>query len=114
MPSIDVSSYSQAFAANGSASGSIQVADSSGFYVGCIGYLWRNDAGARVMIVAIPDATHVQVRIIADDNEGQQIQQRYGAPSDLTGWTTALASKISMPAQLAKVEIQNVRKALNV
>jgi hypothetical protein len=115
MPSIDVPQFSQVFAVDGGVSGSIQVAASAGFYVGCIAYLSRDsNPGARCIIVDLPDATHVGVRIVADDNENQQQLQRYGARSDLTGWTTALNSKISMPAQLARVEPQTVKPALNV
>ena len=104
MPNIEVKQFSQAFAVNGTTTGYVQVGDSSGFFVGCIGYLSRTDAGVRVVITDIPDSTHVGVRIIADDNENQQPLQRYGARSDLTGWTVAKASTLSMPQQLAHVE----------
>ncbi len=104
MPNIDAPAYSQDFAADGTTSGSIQVADSTGFYVGTIGYLVRSDAGARVVIVSIPDTTHVVVRIVADDNEQQAAVQRYGGHSNLTGWTVAKGSRLSMPSQLAHVE----------
>lgn len=104
MPSIDVPQVTAAFAADGGPSGSIQVASSAGFYPGCIAYLIRSDANARVIIVSIPDGTHVRVRIIADDNEQQQSKQIYGGTSDLTGWTVVKSSKLSMPAQLARVE----------
>jgi hypothetical protein len=101
---IEVPEFSQAFAADGGTSGSIQVADSSGFYVGCIAYLRRTDANARVIIVSIPDATHVGVRIIGDVDNERVRYQVYGAQSDLTGWTTAKGSRISMPQQLAQIE----------
>lgn len=101
---IDVPQVTAAFAADGSATGSIQVSSSAGFYPGCIAFLRRSDAGARVIIVDVPDATHVVVRVIADDNEQQQAIQIYGGHSDLTGWTTAKTSKITMPPQLARVE----------
>jgi hypothetical protein len=104
MPSIDVPQVIAAFAVDGGASGSIQVASSAGFFPGCIAYLWRNDLQARCIIVEVPDATHVRVRIIADDNEDQQKIQIYGGTSNLTGWTVAKASKLTMPAQLARVE----------
>lgn len=101
---IDVPQVTAAFAADGGASGSIQVASSTGFFPGCIAYLRRTDANARVIIVDVPDSTHVKVRIIADDNEQQLPLQIYGGTSDLTGWTIAKSSKITMPAQLARVE----------
>lgn len=101
---IEAPAVSAAFAANGGATGSIQVASSAGFFPGCIAFLWRNDLQARCIIVDVPDATHVKVRIIADDNEQQQPKQIYGGTSDLTGWTVVKTSKITMPAQLARVE----------
>jgi hypothetical protein len=104
MPSIAVPAFWQDFAANGDSTGKIQVSDSSGFFVGCIGYIQRDDAEARVIIVAVPDSTHVQVRIIADDNEQQAPLQRYGGFSDLTGWTTAKHSRVSMEDQIARVD----------
>lgn len=104
MPSIYVNSFSQDFAADGDATGKAQVSDSSGFYVGAIGYLVRDDAGARVIIVAVPDSTHVQLRIVADDNEQQAALQRYGGFSDLTGWTTAKHTRLGMEDQVVRVE----------
>ena len=104
MPSVHAPDYAQDFTGNGDGTGSVQVADSTGFYVGCIGYLSRSDANARVVIVALPDSTHAVVRIIPDDNEQQQAVQRYGGHSDLTGWTVAKGSRLSMPAQVAHVE----------
>lgn len=115
MPSIEVQDFAQDFAANGGTSGNIQVADSSGFYVGALGFLVRDDAGARVVIVAVPDSTHVTVRIVADDNEQQGAVQRYGGHSDLTGWTTAKHSRLSMPSCVVRVEPTfAVRRAGNV
>lgn len=109
---IDVPAFAQDFDANGGATGSIQVASSAGFYVGTIAYLSRNsNPGARCVIVSIPDSTHVVARIVADDNEQQQAQQIYGAGSNLSAWTTALSARISMPAQLAKIEPQSVKPA---
>ena len=45
------------------------------------------------------------VRFIGDDNEQQQAIQRYGGPSNITAYTTALGARISMPAQLVKVDL---------
>lgn len=104
MPAIYVQDFWQDFAANGGGSGNIQVADSSGFYVGGLGYLLRDDAEARCLIVAVPDSTHVTVRIVAADNEQQAAVQMYGGHSDLTGWTTAKHSRVSMEAQVVRVE----------
>jgi hypothetical protein len=105
MPNIQVPAVNQAFAANGGATGSIQVASSAGFYVGCYGYIGQaSDPGHKVIIVSIPDATHVIVRIVADDNEMQQSLQRYGGGSNLSTYTTTNSAYIAMPAQLAQVD----------
>lgn len=104
MPSIEVAAVAAAFAADGDTTGKIQVASSANFFVGTIGYLQRDDLDKRCVVVAVPDGTHVQVRIIADDNEQQGPVQRYGGFSDLTGWTTAKHSTVSVPQQIARVE----------
>lgn len=116
MPSIDAPAFAQAFAANGSALGSIQVASSAGFNPAATVFLSRDShPGARGIVVSIPDSTHVVVRIVADDNEQQQAVQRYGAGSDLSTWTVVSNAKVWQPAQLVKVEASYIRPAgLNV
>lgn len=108
---VEVPAVTAAFAADGTATGSIQVASTTGFYVGAEAYLINNaGAGARVIIVAITDATHLVARIVADDAANQLPLQRYGGGSNLAAWTLAGGAKISMPSQLVKVEPQWVAK----
>lgn len=112
MPMIEVPAVSAAFAANGGATGSVQVASSTGFYAGCEGFITHDtQPTVRVIIVAIPDSTHVVCRIIADDNQDQQAVQRYGAGSNLSAYTSVANAKLWMPAQLARVEINTVAPA---
>ncbi len=107
MPNIEVNDYSQALTVNGDATGYATVADTSGFYVGCLGWLRNDDGDAackRVIIVDVKSAVLVGVRFIAADNEQQQSIQVYGGRSDLSAFTTAKHSKLYMEGQLAKYE----------
>jgi hypothetical protein len=111
MPNIDAPAFSQDFAANGGAKGSIQVVSSAGFYAGCDAYISCDDAQAHVIIVSVPDTTHVVVRVIYDDGKDQQRHQVYGGATDVSAYTTAKHAKISMPAQLAKIEYNFTKPA---
>lgn len=106
MPHIDAPAASQAFTANGDGDGYVDVSSNAGFYVGAIAYIARNNLQERVIITELVGTTQVGVRKIGDDNKQQGAIQRYGGRSDLTGYTTALSSRLEMPAQLVKVEIQ--------
>ena len=110
---IDAAAVNAAFAADGTATGTIQVASTTGFYAGAQGYLTdsTNTRNARCVIVAITDATHLVARVIADDNEQQLAKQIYGAGGNLSTYTLANASKIWMPAQQVRVEIQTTAPA---
>jgi hypothetical protein len=101
---IDAQAYAQDFAANGGTNGVIQVADSSGFYVGCEGFVRCDDAAARVLIVAVPDATHVKVRILPDLDKDRMAEQVYGGGSDVSAYTLAKNARLYMPGQVAAIE----------
>lgn len=115
MPNIEVTSYFQALTANGDATGYAVVTDSSGYYVGCLGFLRDDDGDAtakRVIITEIKDSTHVGIRFVANDNEGQQQLQVYGGRSNLTGYTTAKHATLYMDQQLARVEASTAKPAI--
>lgn len=103
---IQVPAYSQPLSANGDATGYLTVASSVGFYAGCRGFISSDNQSQRVVITEVKDATHVGARVIADDNEQQGSQQRYGGRSDFSAYTTALHSTLWMEDQLARVEPQ--------
>lgn len=105
MPAIETAPISQAFTADGLASGIAAVASTAGIYVGTIGYLSATGLpGQRCIVVSVVDATHVGVRIIADDNENQLAIQVYGGTSSLVAYTLAGGAKLSIPSQIARVE----------
>ena len=104
MPSIEAPESTQAFTANGDGTGYVTMTTNAGFYVGAIAYLYRTTKQERVIITELVGTTQVGVRIIAPDNEQQGSLQVYGGRSDLTGYTTVLGSKLSMPSQLVRVE----------
>lgn len=99
---IEVKDYRQDATVNGGPSGYLTVTDNSGFFVGCIAFLCRDDKQQRCVITELVSTNQVGLRFIADDNEGQF--PTYGSRSDLTGWTTALHTRLNMSKQLARIE----------
>src|SRR5512144_2418814 len=103
MPSIQVPKFGEALAGNGTTSGSLQVASSTPYYVGCVAYLsdstGRNQA---VLITKIIDATHIQARAIANDGSSNVNTLSYSPGSDLSAFTTVNTARIDMPAQVAR------------
>lgn len=81
-----------AFAANGTVSGSIQVADSTLFWTGAIVYLNDNTGlNMECTVAGIPDATHILVR--------QTETGAYGT-SDIQAFTVANVATVTMPPQI--------------
>jgi hypothetical protein len=114
MPSIEVNDYFQALTADGDTSGYAKVADSSGYYVGCIAYIQGATAPSkRCLITEIEDGLHIGLRFIADDMEQQLAIQVYGGRSDLTGYTVADGAKVYMERQVARVEPQFLKPNLS-
>jgi hypothetical protein len=112
---VEVPALTAAFTADGTATGTVTVASTTGFYQGAEAFLINTAGnGQRVLIVQVTDATHLVVRFIAVDLANQLPLQRYGGGSNMVtstpAWTLAGGSKISMPAQLVKVEPQWVAK----
>lgn len=104
MPSIEVPSIFAALTADGDATGYVTVASTTGFYVGALGFIRNNSTVARIIITEVKDATHLGIRIIADDNESQVAVQVYGGRSNLTGYTVASGSKVFQESQLVRVD----------
>jgi|SRR5579859_1842975 len=105
---IQVEQVFMVLAANGGADGSLTVADTSGFYTGCHGFVGSSGQPTkRIIIVRVDDtAKKVYARIVADDNEQQQAMQVYGGTSNFSAYTTAQTAYIAQEAGLARVEYQ--------
>lgn len=105
MPSIQIPKFGEALAANGTSSGSLQVASSTPYFVGCVAYL--SDTTGRtqaILITQMIDATHIRARAIANDNSSNASSLSYGVGSDLSAFTTVNTSRIDMPSQVARVD----------
>lgn len=112
MPTIEVQAVSAAFAAAGTTRGVVQVASTTGFYAGCEAFVTATALPTkRCIIVAIVDATHLTLRVIADDNENQLPVQVYGGGSDLSAYTNVNSAKVWQQSQLARVEINTTAPA---
>jgi hypothetical protein len=100
---IHASSQTDNFAANGTTAGSIQLADTSNYYVGAIVFI--NDPVAALnmecTIAAIPDSSHLIVR---EKKTFNVVDGLFQAPSygvtDISGYKLANGASVTMPAQI--------------
>lgn len=104
MPSIEASAATAALSANGSADGTITVADTTIFYPGATAWLSNSTpANKRVLILKIVDSTHLKAKAILDSGS-DATNLNYLGGSDFTAFTTALGARLSMPRQVVAID----------
>lgn len=98
----EVSAWGQALTADGTTTGYVTVADTSGFYPGAEAWLSSSAAQQRVIITEIKSGTQVGVRFVATEVTNSSALM-YGSRSSAAAFTTALGSRLDMPQQLVRV-----------
>jgi hypothetical protein len=115
MPSIQIPKFGELLAANAGADGTLQVASSVPYFVGCTAFLsTTNNLNQAVIITQIVDATHIKARAIANDGSTNANTLSYGVGSNLAAFTTVLGARIDMPAQVARVDQPTYSKPTSI
>jgi hypothetical protein len=99
---IKIPHYSEAFAANGTTGGIIQVVASRAFWPGAVGYVsGDNQPGLKVIVLDMTDTTHIRVKLHPDEGISGD-NRTVGAVSicDLSAYTVDLNSRITIPEQV--------------
>lgn len=104
MPSIDIPGYGEALAANATALGVLQVADTSKYWVAAEAWLTNSDGThQKVRITEITDATHMKAAPLADSGSNVNTLS-YAMGGNLAAFTLAKTSRIDMPGQTVRID----------
>lgn len=108
MPSIWVPEAYAAFSADGTATGYAKVASNEKFYPGAEVFVSSDTiAGTRAVITDLVSTTDIGIRFIG---EGSNQPPRYGR-NPMNGFLLAENARISMPAQVVRVDQPTFSKA---
>lgn len=99
---IVIPAYFEAFAADGGATGVIQIVDSTKFRPGAVGFCSADGLpGVKVIVLARVDATHIRLGLHPDEGmESTKVAHDVsGKRPNLTGYTVAKSARIDIPEQ---------------
>ena len=104
MPSIQVPERFAVLTVNGGVDGYVTVASNVNFYPGCEAWLSNTVRSQRCIITDLSSTNKIGLRFILEENCGLRFQPPQYGRSDCSAYTLATTSRLTMPAQLAKVD----------